>query len=73
MCSCGYSKISHNVFFKEPFGQLLLHKYSFCLLSYHDLMPKQKRCDTYFLAKFFFSVYFVGLEQKLAQYFTPLA
>ena len=24
---------------KEPFGELLLHKHSFCLLSKHDLVP----------------------------------
>ena len=33
--------------------QLFLHKYSFCLLSQHDLVPFKKRCHTYFPAECF--------------------
>ena len=46
--------------FKEPFGRLLLHKHSFGLLSHHDLLFFQKRCHTYFPAK-----YFLGLIYRL--------
>ena len=53
-------KISHNTFLKEPFGRLLLHKHSFCLLSQHDASPFQKRCYTYFPAE-----YFLGLIYRL--------
>ena len=58
MFSCEFCKISHNTFFKEPFGRLLLHKHSLCLLSYHDLSPFQKRCRTFFLAEYFFGLFF---------------
>ena len=34
MFSCEFCEISHNIFFKETFGRLLLHKHSFRLLSY---------------------------------------
>ena len=54
MFSCELFKISHNIFFKEPFGRLLLHKHSLCLFSYHDLSPFQKRCRLFFLAEYFF-------------------
>ena len=57
---CELCKISHNVFLKEPFGRLLLHKHSFCLLSRHDASSFQKRCYTYFLAE-----YFLGLIYRL--------
>ena len=60
MFSCEFCEISHNTFFKEPFGRLLLHKHSFCLLSQHDLVPFQKRCHTYFPAE-----YFLGLIYRL--------
>ena len=53
MFSCEFCKISHDTFFKEPFGRLLLHKGSLFLLSYHDLSPFQKRCRTSFLAEYF--------------------
>ena len=53
MFSCEFCKIFHNIFFKEPFGQLLLHKHSLYLFSYHDLSPFQKRCRTFFLAEYF--------------------
>ena len=33
MFSCEFCEISHNIFFKEPFGWLLQHKRSLCLLS----------------------------------------
>ena len=56
MFSCEFSEISQNTFFKEPLRRLLLHKHSFCLLSYHDLSPFQKRCHTYFLAEYFFGL-----------------
>ena len=58
MFSCEFCKISHNTFFKEPFGRLLLH--SFGLLSHHDLLFFQKRCHRYFPAK-----YFLGLIYRL--------
>ena len=52
MFSCKFCEISHNTFFKEPFGRLLLHKHSLCLLSF------QKRCRTFFLAEYFFDLIF---------------
>ena len=54
MFSCEFCEISHNIFFKEPFGRLLLHKHSLCFFSYHDLSPFQKRCRSFFLAEYFF-------------------
>ena len=36
-------EISHKTFFKEPFGQLLLHKHSLYLLSHHDNLLSLKR------------------------------
>ena len=56
MFSCEFCEISHNTFFKEPFGRLLLHKHSFCLLSHHDLLFFQKRCHPYFLVEYFLSL-----------------
>ena len=56
MFSCEFCKISHNTFFKEPLGRLLLHKHLLSLLSYHDLSPFQKRCRTFFLAEYFFGL-----------------
>ena len=53
MFSCKFCEISHNTFFKEPFGRLLQCKHSLCLLFYHDLSPFQKRCRTFFLAEYF--------------------
>ena len=57
---CKLCKISHNTFLKAPFGRLLLHKHSFCLLSQHDASPFQKRCYTNFPAE-----YFLGLICRL--------
>ena len=59
---CELCKISHNTFLKEPFGRLLLHKHSFCLLSQHDALPFQKRCYTYFPTE-----YFLGLICRLVK------
>ena len=56
MFSCEFSEISHNTIFKEPFGRLLLHKHSLCFPPYHDPLPFQKRCHTYFLAEYFFGL-----------------
>ena len=56
MFSCEFCEISQNTFFKKPFGQLLLHKRSLCLLSYHALSPFQKQCRTFFLAEYFFGL-----------------
>ena len=56
MFSFEFCEIFHNIFFKEPFGLLLHHKHSFCLLSYHDLLSFQKQCHTYFLATYFFGL-----------------
>ena len=53
MFSCEFCEISHNIFFKEPFGRLLLHKHSLCLFSYHDISPFQNRCGIFFLAQCF--------------------
>ena len=58
MFSCKFCEISHNTFLKEPFGRLLLHKHLLCLLTYHNLSPFQKRCRTFFLAEYFFSLIF---------------
>ena len=63
MFFCEFWEISHKTFFKEPFGRLLLHKHSFCLLSQHDLVPFQKRCPTYFPAGYFFGLtYRLGIR-----------
>ena len=53
---CEFCGISHNIFFKEPFGRLLLHRHSFCLLSHQDLSSFQKRCHTYFLVECYFGL-----------------
>ena len=45
--------VNFATFLKKPLGCLLLHKDAFCLLSYHDLLPFQKRCQTYFPAECF--------------------
>ena len=60
MLFCEFRKISHKIFFKEPFARLLLHKNKFCLLSEHNLVPFQKRCHKYFSAE-----YFLGLICRL--------
>ena len=60
MLSCEFCEIFYNIFLKEPFGRLLLHKHSFCLLSQHDASSFQKRCYTYFPAE-----YFLGLIYRL--------
>ena len=48
------TNVSQNTFFKEPFRQLLLYKPSFCLPSYNDFLPFQKRYHTYFLTEYFY-------------------
>ena len=53
MISCEFFEISSNTILKEPFGRLLPHKHSFCLLSHHDLLFFQKRCHIYFPAECF--------------------
>ena len=60
MFSCEFCKIFHNIFLKEPFGRLLLHKHSFCLLSQHDASSFQKLSYTYFPAE-----YLLGLIYRL--------
>ena len=65
MFSCEFCEISHNTFFKEPFGRLLLHKHSLCLFSYHDLSSFQKRCRTFFLAEYFLG-FFCRLRTKVS-------
>ena len=49
MFSCEFCEISHSIFFKESFGQLLHHEHSLCLPPHHDLSPIQKQCRTHFL------------------------
>ena len=51
MFSCQFCEISHNTFFKEPFGRLLLNKH---------ISSFQKWCHTYFPAE-----YFLGLIWRL--------
>ena len=60
MFSCEFCEVSHNTFFKEPFGRLFLHKHLFCLLRHHDLLFFQKWFHTYFPAE-----YFLGLIYRL--------
>ena len=63
---CELCKISPNIFLKEPYGQLLLHKHSFCLLSQHDASPFQKRCYTHSSAKYFLGlIYKTGNKNEL--------
>ena len=72
MFSCEFCEISHNTFFKESFGRLLLHKHSFCLLSNHNLLFFQKRCHTYFPAEYFLSlIYRLKLFKRLARRLQP--
>ena len=54
--SCEFCKTSHNTFFIERFGRLLLRNHSFCLLSHHGLSSFQKRCHTYFPVECFLSL-----------------
>ena len=70
--SCEFCKISHNNFFKEPFGRLLLHKQSLCLLSYHNLLSFQKQCGTYFLDEYFFGL-ICRLGTKVCSIFKALS
>ena len=72
MFSCESCEISHNIFFKEPFGRLLQHKHSFCLLPYHDLSLFQKRCQTYFLAEYFFDLLY-RLGTRVSSIFQALS
>ena len=72
MFSCEFCKLSHNTFFKEPFGRLLLHKHSLCLLSYHDPLPFQKRCHAHFLAQCFFDL-ICRLGKKVSSIFKTLS
>ena len=72
MFSCQFCEISHSSFFKVPFARLLLHKYSFCLLSYHDLLPFQKRYHRYFLPEYFFSL-ICRLGTKVSSIFQTLS
>ena len=65
---CEFCEISFNSFFIEHFTQLLLHDHSFCLLSYHNLLPRQKRCHTYFLAEHFFGL-FCRLATRMSSIF----
>ena len=81
MFSCEFWKISRNTLYKEPFGRLLLPKDSFCLLSHHDLLPFQRRCQTYILTEYFLSLscrletrassIFQTPSQKAEPYFQP--
>ena len=72
MFSCELWEISHNIFFKETFGQLLHHKHSFCLLSHHDILPFQKQCHTYFLPEYFFGLT-CRLETRASSIFQALS
>ena len=49
-------RISHNIFFKEPCGRLLLRKHSLCLLSPMTFHLFKKKRHTYFLAQYFFGL-----------------
>ena len=51
-----FFQLFYNIFFKEPFGRLLLHKHPFCLQSHHDLLSFQKRCHIYFPAEYFLTL-----------------
>ena len=53
MFSCGFCEISHNIFFKESCGRLLLRKHSLCLLSPMTFHFFKKKRHTYFLAQYF--------------------
>ena len=72
MFSCEFCEISHNIFFKEPFGRLLLHKHSLSLFSYHDLSPFQKRCRLFSLAEYFFC-FICRLGTKVSSICKPLS
>ena len=72
MFSCDFCEISQNIFFKEPFGRLLLHKHSLCLFSYHDLSPFQKRCHSFFLVEYFFG-FICRLGTKVSSIYQTLS
>ena len=72
MFSCEFSKLSHNTFFKEPFGWLLLYKHSLSLLSYQNLSPFQKQCHTHFLTEYFFRI-ICRLKTKVSSIFKTLS
>ena len=61
MFSCEFCEISHNIFFNELFGWLLLHKDSYYLLFHHYFLPFQNRYPTYCPVE-----YFPGLIRRLA-------
>ena len=63
--------LSHNTFFIEPFGRLLLHNHLFCLLSHHELSPFQKRCHTYFPAGYFLGLR-CRLRKRMSSIFQPV-
>ena len=63
MFSCELYEISHNTFFKKPFGRLLLYKYLSCF---------QKNV-THIFRLSIYSAWFEDWEQAWAQYFKPLA
>ena len=69
---CELCKISHNIFLKGPFGRLLLHKHSFCLLSQHDASSFQKHCYTYFPAEYFLGVIY-RLVTRVSSIFQTLS
>ena len=60
MFSCEFCEISHNILFKEPFGRLLQHKHSFCLLSHHDLSQSKTMSHTFSAEYFFGLIYTLG-------------
>ena len=69
---CELCKISHNIFLKEPFGRLLLHKHSFCLLSQHGTSSFQKLCYTYFPAEYFLDLIY-RLVTRVSSIFQTLS
>ena len=70
--SCEFCEISPNTILKEPFGQLHLHKHSFCLLSHHNLLFFQKRCHIYFPAECFLGLIY-RLGTRVSSIFQTLS
>ena len=69
--SCEFCEISPNTIFKEPFGRLLPHKHSFCLLSRLNLLFFQKRCHIYFPAECFLGLIY-RLGTRISSIFQTL-
>ena len=70
--SCEFCEISRGTFLREPFGWLLLHKHSLCLLSHHGPSSFQERCHTNFPAEYFLGFYLCRLGTRVSSIYQTL-